>query len=165
MPVPEGKLYNDKVRCGGEIAGHLASEHITSKVAEGTIIFGQAVVRGTEDPQVKTPAAAGNEFMGVAGFSSQASDIDNESYLDGDPLALVQEGIVVVYVEEAVTPDSPVRVRHTAGAGTAPGAFCTTAEAGKTAVLKGAEFKESSEGVGYVTCHLKGIYELVADTE
>lgn len=163
MSIPEGGLYNDDVRAAGEIAEHLPDEYINTFAAEGEILFGSAVVRGTDSAGVKTISAATDELLGVAASSFEASQFDDGLYSVGDPVGVVRKGVVVVCVEEAVTPGDPVRVRHTAGTGTAPGAFCTTAEGGKTAVVKNAEFRGTVTGLGYVALWVSGPFELVAD--
>lgn len=110
--IPEGSLYTENTRQAGEIAEHLPSEHIDSHVAEGEAAFGKMVVDGSEAGKAKLVSAASDKPIGVAGYSSQASDLNNEKYQDGDPLAAVREGVVMARVEEAVTPASLVRVRH-----------------------------------------------------
>jgi len=163
MSIPEGGIYNDKVRNAGEIAEHLPDEYIGSFAAEGEILFGTAVVRGTDPEGVKTIAAATDELLGVAGLSFEASQFDDEMYSVGDPVGVVRKGVPVVYAEEAVKPGDKVRVRHTAVTGKAAGAFCTTAEAGKTAVVEHAEFKGTITEAGYVELWVSGPFVLTAD--
>ncbi len=163
MSIPEGGLYNNEVRDGGEIAEHLPDEYVQSFAAEGEILFGSAVVRGSEDAGVKTISAATDEFLGVAAKSFEASQFDDELYSIGDPVGVIRKGIVVVYAEEAVDPGDPVRVRHTAVTGKAAGAFCTTAEAGKTAVISNAEYRGTITGAGYVALWVSGPFKLTAD--
>ena len=161
--IPAGGIYNDDVRNAGEIAEHLPDEYIGSFAAEGEILFGTAVVRGTDPAGVKTIGAATDELIGVAGLSFEASQFDDEMYSTGDPVGVVRKGVVVVYVEEAVKPGDKVRVRHTAAAGKAPGAFGTTAEAGKTAVIEHAEFRGTTTEAGYVALWVSGPFKLTAD--
>jgi len=162
-PISEGALYNETGRNAGEIAEHHPAEYITSRIAEGAIAFGQALVPGTAEGQVKIPAASTDKFCGAAALSFEATDLDDEAYADGDPLGLVEIGVVMVHVEEAVDPSDPVRIRHTAVTGKPAGVFCTTAEPGKTALLTGAEFKGSTTGAGIVPLLLKGIFTTTPD--
>ena len=163
MSIPAGGLNNSDVRDAGEIAEHLPDEYTQSFAAEGDILFGTAVVRGSDDEGVKTIAAVTDEFLGVAAKSFEASDFDNELYNAGDPVGVVRKGIVVVYVEEAVDPGDPVRVRHTAATGKAVGAFGTTADSGKTAKVSNAEYKGATTGAGYVPLWISGPFVLTAD--
>lgn len=163
MTIPEGGLNNHDVRAAGEIAEHLPDEYIGSFAAESEIMFGTAVARGTDPEGVKTLSAATDDMLGVAGKSFEASQFDDELYSTGDPTGVVRKGVVVVYVEEAVKPGDKVRVRHTAAAGKAAGAFCTTADAGKTAILDNAEFKGEVTEAGYVPLWISGPFKLTAD--
>ena len=161
--IPEGGLYNDKVREAGEIAEHLPDEYIDSHAAEGAIAFGSAVVRGTDPNGAKEISAATDELLGVAARSFEATDLDDQLYADGDPVGVVRKGVVVVPVEEAVDPGDPVRVRHTADTGKPKGVFCTTADAGQTAKVEHAEFKSSIAGAGLVELWISGPFKLTAD--
>ena len=116
--IPEGSLYTENSRTAGEIAEHYPDEYIDSHVAEGPVPFGSAVVAGSESGKAKLPESGDDSIIGVAGWSSQAGDLDNDAYVDGDPLAAVRRGIVMAQVEEAVTPDDVVRVRHSQETGT-----------------------------------------------
>jgi len=163
MSIPEGGIYNEDVRAAGEIAEHLPDEYIGSFTAEAEIMFGTAVARGTDPEGVKTLSAAADDMLGVAGKSFEASQFDDELYSAGDPVGVARKAVVVVYVEEAVKPGDKVRVRHTAAVGKAAGAFCKSADAGKTAVLKHAEFRGTTTEAGYVALWISGPFELVAD--
>lgn len=112
MGIPEGKLYNDQIRDAGEIVAHHPAEYIFSMIAEGVVPFGAAVVQGTTGRQATIPSAGNDVMLGVAGKSIEASDFDNEKYSDGDPLGVVETGIVAVRVEEAVRRGDAVRIRH-----------------------------------------------------
>jgi hypothetical protein len=116
--IPEGKLYNDQAREAGEIMEHHPSEYIHSMIAEGDVNFGRGIVRGSASNKAKLPSSSSEEFLGVAGFSIQAADLDNRKYGDGDALAVVESGVVSVEVEEAVEPGDDVRLRISEEAGT-----------------------------------------------
>jgi hypothetical protein len=165
MSIEAPQLYGTEELTAGKIASHIPDEMIVTKIAEGAILFGRALVRGTAGDQAKIPASASDEFVGVAGRSIEAADLDDEAYADEDPVACVETGVVMVHVEEAVDPGDPVRIRHTAATGKVPGSFCTTADNGKTAVLDGAEFAGSTSGAGLVPLHVKGLFALTADTQ
>lgn len=164
MTIPAATLYSDPNLLVGSIAEHHPAEYIRTKIAESSLPFGRAVVQGTIFQQGKIISSAGDIFLGVSKRSTDASDLDNDSYADGDPLAIAETAVIMVYAEEAINEGDPVRVRHTAGTGTVAGSFCTTAEAGHTAVLDNAEFVGSCEGPGPVALYLKGPdYGLSAD--
>ncbi|MCL2154179.1 MAG: hypothetical protein FWH53_00800 [Leptospirales bacterium] len=163
MSIPEGQLYTDKIRELGEIAEHLPDEYTGTFVAEGSIPFGAAVARGSAPEKAKLISSATDEFLGVAAWSYEASDYDNKKYNTNDPCGVRRKAIVVVSVEEAVQPGDKVRVRHTAETGKPAGVFCTTAVAGKTALVKDAEFKSSTDGSGSAVLWVSGPFSLVAD--
>ncbi len=100
------------VNAGGEAINYPA-KNIYTRVAEGAIPFGVGVVRSATPGAVKRPSGASLVFEGVARESVEASDLDNSSYSDGDPVGVMDVGIPAVYVEEAVDQNSPVRMRHT----------------------------------------------------
>jgi hypothetical protein len=110
MPIPKGTVYNERSRTAGEIAEHYPAEYISSHPGEGNIPFGRGVVVGSDANSAKIPDDQSGKFIGVAGYSSQASDIENETYNDGDPVAVVKKGIVVVDVEESVEHHDSVRL-------------------------------------------------------
>ena len=168
--VPVHGLYTDDNQSPGRVYQNHPNTNIRSLVCEVTDIpFGHLVKLGT-DPVGQcaifdNPAAT---IAGVALWAADASDIENEKYLDGDVVGVLDNGIVIVYSEEAVTPGSPVRVRHTLpGTPTADqklGAFLTTAAAGQTALLSGFEFRGTLTGPGFVPVAVtKASFGAVAD--
>ncbi len=163
MSIEAPQLYGNESLPAGSIAQHLPDEMIVTKVAEGAMLFGRALVRGTAGDQVKTPSSGSEVFTGVAGRSVDATDLDDEAFADNDPVPSVEAGVVMVYVEEAVGPDDPVRIRHTAATGKVAGSFCTSADSGKTSRITGAEFKGSTTGAGLVPLHVKGVFTTTAD--
>lgn len=163
MAINDGSTYNDDVRNAGEIAEHLPDEYITTHTAQEEIPFGYAVARGSNADAAKIISSATDELLGIAAQSFEASLLNDMKYAAGDVAGVVRKGIVVVYVEEAVDPGDPVRVRHTADTNKPNGVFCTTAVAGKTAIVKNAEFKGSTTGPGYVALWVDGPFTLIAD--
>jgi hypothetical protein len=110
--MEEGRLYGSKELLAGKIAEHRPGEFISTRVAEGVIPFGRAMVRGTAGSQVKLPSSGSGSFVGISGFSFEAGNLDEEAYADKDPVACIENGVAMVYAEEAVGPEDPVRVRH-----------------------------------------------------
>jgi hypothetical protein len=163
MSISAGTLYADGVLKSGVIAEHHPSEYIITKVAEEAIPFGRAVVKGTGDNGVKLPSSGTDIMLGVAGFSTEASDFNNGSYAQYDQIAVVDTGVVVVYVEEAVNIGDPVRIRHTASTGKYPGSFAKTADPGKTAVVSNAQWRSRTSSAGYAILYVHGPFTLVAD--
>jgi hypothetical protein len=163
MGIETGQLYGSGDIAAGKIVEYHPAEYITTKVAEGAAKFGRALVRGTADDEAKTPAAGTDKFIGVAGHSFEATDLDDEAYAEKDPLACIETGIVMVYVEEAVSPSDPVRMRHTAVTGKEAGSFCKTADPARTSLVTSAEFKGSTSGAGLVPLYVKGQFTTTAD--
>ncbi len=151
MSIPEGKLYGDVDIAAGKIAEHHPSTYITTRVAEGALIFGQALAKGASEDQVKTPAAGSDAFCGVAGWSTEATDFDDGAYAAADPVAQVEIGVVMVYVEEAVDVGDPVRIRHTASGEKAPGPSVPPPTRENLACHRRG-IQGSTTGAGYVPC-------------
>lgn len=163
MAIPKQSLYSDRYGMPGEIYEHNPITMIRSAAAEeDEIPFGRALMMGTDGDQVKKYASATGVFVGVAGFSTQASDFDNSEYDDEDSVAVVTQGVVLVYVEEDVERGDTVRVRHTANGDYVAGSFATTADSGRTAVLTGAEFMGDSAS-GVVPLFLNPPFAISAD--
>ncbi|MBN2824931.1 MAG: hypothetical protein JXQ76_06400 [Campylobacterales bacterium] len=153
MGIPKGELYNTKKRTAGEIAIYSKMESITSGVAQEEIAFGGALVKGTDPANdVKHPSSVTDKFRGVAGYSASASDVENETYFQHDPVAVVESGVVMVYVEEAVTPLSTVRVRY--GTGGIQGAFRASKVQDESLILRHAQYLDSAEAGEYVPLKL-----------
>lgn len=163
MSISAGTLYADGVLRPGMITEHHPSEYIITKVAKEAIPFGRAVVKGSGDNGAKLPSGASDIMFGVAGFSTEAGDLNNDSYAQYDQIAVVDTGVVVVYVEEAVNIGDPVRIRHTAATGKYPGSFAKTADAGKTAVVSNAQWRSKTSSAGYAILYVHGPFTLTAD--
>lgn len=141
MGIPDGNLYNESALSAGKIAEH-CEVFVTTHPATADIKFGAAVmIDEINQKGVKTVAGASARFSGVAGFSTDATNLDSNSYVVNDPVAVIRTGVMSVLVSEAVTAGNPVRVLHTDDNAAIVGTFVTTAVPGKTALLSGAEFR------------------------
>lgn len=162
MSIEAGTIYAGELGAG-KIAEHHPSEYIVTKAAEEAIPFGKAVVKGTGDTGVKLPTSASDMMLGVAAYSVDATNLNDGAYAAGDVVAVVDTGIVVVYVEEAVNIGDAVRIRHTANDTKLPGNFAKTADAGKTAVVSNAYWKSETTDAGYAKLYVHGPFTLTAD--
>lgn len=119
---------------------------ITSKVAEGTVLFGYPVVRGTADNQAKVPTATGQKFLGVAvrSLAAYASADDISKYADETVFSVIEDGFVWVSVDEAVVAGDPVYFIHTGNVGR----FRTDANTDKADIVTGATFETSADANG-----------------
>lgn len=135
----------------------LSSSIKSSKAAEGRVLFGRFVVRGTDKGlQCKLPGAALDitslkAKLGVALQSHANENLQDglaPGYEDKKPVSIMEKGKVYVEVEEAVTPDSDVFVRFVAGAGGDQlGIFRTDADTASAAQLANARWESSSVDV------------------
>lgn len=157
MSIPEGKLYNEGLREAGTVAVHHPGLYVMSFAAAGEILFGCAVA--ADGDKVSLPEAGNSQIAGVAGLSYQASKLDQLAYGEGDPVAVVETGIVVVKVSGDVQLGDEVRVRID---GDDKGFFCAQAEAGKTGVLSGCVWRSNAED-GKAELYVKGPFTLTLD--
>lgn len=166
MAIPKEDLYVSRVMGFGQIPEHNPIENIRSFAAEeDDIKFGRAVMGGTAaESQVKIFGSASGKFKGVALYSTDADDLDNSQYKDHDAVAVLDQGIVNVYVEETIALGNTVRIRHTASGSKVAGSFATTAEAGCTAVLTGAEYRTAGASGTAVKLYLDPPFTITADT-
>ena len=162
--IPKGSLYNDKTRNGGEVAGHHGGMVITTGTAEGAIPFGRGIVKGTSENRVKLPASADDTFRGIAGFSFDAGNLDEETYTDADPVAVCKVGVFSVYFEEEIAEGAPVRLRIANSGSKKAGDFCTSAEAGKTVKLTNVEVTYGTSGPGFGVIRIDGAVAMTADS-
>lgn len=170
MGIPIKGLYTDQPRLTGEVSESYPANYTRTNFASGDIPFGVAMMLGLAGESVSVYNDATKKFAGVAVRSPEGRLTDSENILIGykleDVVGCFYQGIIAVVCEEAVDPTDVVRIRHTNHA-TDPtqvaGQFCTTAEAGKTAVLKGAEFRNVITAAGVVSLYLSGYFEVVAD--
>ncbi|MBE7413629.1 MAG: hypothetical protein L6Q54_06320 [Leptospiraceae bacterium] len=159
-------LYSQIELGAGKQPQEYPNQYSETGVSGETIPFGKAVGEGSGGKTRLALKSLAIPFKGVANFSTDAKDPDNNSYLDGDPMGITKTGFIQVKVEEAVTPLSTVRIRvedHASDVTKTHGNFCTTAEAGKTAKLKGAEFKSTLTSAGVATLFLPDSVEYIAD--
>jgi len=164
MPIPVEGMFQAKVLSRGKVAEHNPMTNIRSYAAEGVDIgFGYGVMDGTDaEKQVKVYSSASGKFRGVAVQSTEASDLDNSDYQEYDQVAVMDQGVVWVYCEEAVNVGDAVRVRHTNGV---PGAFCTSAVANKTVLLTSAEWRSDAATSGTTAkLFLSPPFTITADT-
>lgn len=169
MGIPaNSSIYTDADIGLGKVAEHHPLNSTRTLICEGDIKFGSAVMYGTAQTQGKNFSSATGIFIGVAAHSTDATNLDTLAYADKDVLGVMESGMITVHVEEAVALGDPVRIRHTNHASTATllaGQFAVTVEAGKTAVLTGAEWRSTTSGAGEVKLFLKGgTYTITADT-
>lgn len=164
MTIPEEGLYTSRALGLGRIAEHNPLTNIRSKAAESdNITFGRAVKLGTDlDKQVEIFNVASGTFKGVAGYATDASNIDNSKFNQYDSVPVIDQGVVTVYTEEAITDKtSAVRIRHDA---TGPGNFRTTADSGKTVqITAGAEWREAAASGTAVKLFLSPPFSISAD--
>jgi len=163
MAIPKENYYLNKALGFGRIAEHNPLTNIRSFAAEGSDCeFGKALKFGTDnEKQVYNFNAATGVFAGVAGYSIDASDIDNSKFSAGDSVPLIDQGVVTVYAEEAITKGGSVRIRFDA---TGPGNFRTSADAGKTVeITEGAEWREDAASGTAVKLFLSPPFTTSAD--
>jgi len=163
MVIEEKGLYTEQPRKLGEVPINHPAQFADSMVAEGVVGFGRAVMRGTAGDQAKLMQGASAAFAGVAALSTEAGDLDNEKYNGEDVMGVVDEGYIQVYVEEAVAVGDPVRVRVVVDTGKYLGDFATSADAGKTTLLAGAEFVVAAAAAGIATIKLTPPYTSTDD--
>lgn len=128
----------------------------SSKAAEGRVLFGRFVSRGTDaELQCLHPATAANitslkEKLGVALQSHANENLQDglaPGYEDKKPVSIMEKGKVYVEVEAAVTPASDVYVRHAVDGGLDQlGIFAPAAGTG-LAQLANARWESSSVDV------------------
>lgn len=164
MSVQNTYNFNPRIA----VEGHHYSTAIddsTTKVTEGAVPFGRAVVQGTNpDGQIKLPAGAAPKFYGVALRSvglenpyvaTGATAGERISYLAKEAAKILRAGYVAVFTEQAVTPADPVFYRHTAGAGgTELGRFRKDADTNTAVKIEGAAFESSATAGSIVKIRL-----------
>lgn len=124
-------------------------QEVVTKIAEGDVAFGRAVVRGTADDQAILPSATGQALVGVTAYTLGAYAHDTEDiYADTEEMNVVRSGYVWVITEQAVVPGDSVFFRHTAGAGgTVIGAFRKDVDTASADQIVGATY-ETTSGAG-----------------
>lgn len=117
---------------------------VRSGFSEGNTAAGLAVIAGTDEDDVKVPAATfTSTFKGIVLYKDTHP---TNTWADKAPLAFVREGFVLVSYEPDTdpTPNTQVFARHTAnGAGKLTlGAIRANADTTNAAALRGAMFRK-----------------------
>lgn len=171
MPIQTTVNFKHDPLLQGMVAHARPGEDLTS-YADVDIEFGLGLVYDDEENngrlKVKVPDASGGLFVGVSVFDhtrpvtgevpDQATLIttQNAKYKAGDPIRRRTKGPIQVWVEQAVTPASPVFLRHTAnGPGSVPGQFRADADtANADDVSNFCRFAATTNGPSLVTLEL-----------
>ena len=137
--------YEQRIGKGapGQVADLQTSNRI-SKVSEGTIPYGRAVVEGSAYSQAALPSAPAQNFFGIAmrlitRLNNQAGEAPYEQY---DDMSIMNEGSIFVLAEVAVSAGDNVFFRH-AGAGDA-GALRNDADGGNATQIVNCKFEEDA---------------------
>ena len=163
MPIEEGKMYGDETFSPGRVSRHHPAEYTRTLSAEGKIKFGYGVVQGSSHKQAKVPSAATDtKFLGIAVHSTEASNIENDTYKANDAVAVQESGFIIVLAEKAIDPNNPVHLRIV---GENAGQFTDTPDPGKTiSVLLGARFMQETSEAGPVEIQLhSGAFYVMPD--
>lgn len=117
------------------------------------IPFGRIVVKGAGDLDVVLPTVTGGYVMGVATKTDvyerghNANPLSISGYAANKSVNVLRKGTVLMLVETAVTPTSPVFFRHTAngtpGANEAIGRLRTNADTARADALPNCQFLET----------------------
>ncbi len=121
MDMKKGQITDQPNRFGGRGQLPVEDEIIRTYIAEDAFKFGRAVMAGTGGDQVKNFTSGTGVFKGVASWSQDAAGEATDDYAAKELAGIIEQGNGVVFVEEDVTRDDTVRVRHaakTAAAGT-----------------------------------------------
>jgi hypothetical protein len=173
MAIPLEGLYTQKAPGLGRIPRYDPITYIrTFAAGDAGIKFGSGLFRDGTDPILARVPSSSNKtyFIGVAvnAPDTHESDYTTKAYTSGSAVGVCDHGPIMVYVEEAVTPSSAVRLRHTVSAGDAtcvPGDFLVTADAGKTVLLSGGiEFRGTASSGNQVELYINGPVTVTADT-
>ncbi len=159
------QAYNDQGQLIEGMKADSGFDDIRSGLAEGIVPFGRFVSEGTDlDRQVQLPSGATDitDKKKVRGVAVSTHAIESElggsavpSYKDKDAVSYMREGRIAVFVEEAVTPQSAVFVRHTSGGGGSEiGRFRTDADTASAAELANARYVTSTTGAGVAILEL-----------
>lgn len=111
--IPAPRLRSDGENSPGAESENLEGNRIESAAAEGAIPFGRAVVTGSAADTVKLPSASTDKFRGIAMRSTDALNLNDGEYADGDIVGVGNPIIADVEIEENVSAGDDVRIRHT----------------------------------------------------
>lgn len=136
--------YNLTLTEGQEgLVTDLRPNTIISKIAEGVVGFGRALVAGTDaTSQVKIPSAAGQVFRGVSvgTWAMERNSLLNAEYIDKSTVSVLRKGEIWVTVKGDVVIDTQVYYYISgANAGLFTSAVTNTAQ-----LLPGAVFTSSA---------------------
>lgn len=129
--------------------GQLADDGFTDKnsfAAEGVVLFGRAVVPGTDiEKQVKIPATTNTTFMGVSISSyTTVQDVNGDGgYLDTDTVPVLRRGRIWVPVINAVAANNPAYYMYNS---INAGKFCSSNS--NAQIVPTGVFRSSTTGAG-----------------
>jgi hypothetical protein len=156
MPQTDYSVYQARGYEGQVITTYPSGIRNGQNVSGVRVPFGRVLVRGTGNTDCRLPSATGQAVMG---FSIKTdiyeTDADGSpSYPVNRPLNRLLKGEMLVKVETAVTPDSPVFFRHTAnsspGVNEAIGRLRVDADTAKADALPGVKFLEAGAAGSFV---------------
>lgn len=149
--IPKEPLFLAKVLSPGKIPRNNPITNIRSfSSGQNGLLAGRGVQISSVDPGIVNMAASASLlFAGVSAdtVDSHETDYTTPAYASGAAVGVVDQGPVLVYVEEAIVlgTTKDVRVRITASGAYVAGSFRTTSDAGKTIkITSGAEWRSSS---------------------
>jgi len=124
----------------------MSLKNIVTKIAEGDVKAGRAVVRGTGDNGALLPSETGQEFVGitVATTAGQADCDDEFAYLENSAMNVLNNGLIYEICEDGCVPGDTVFFRHTVGTGTEIGAFRTDADTATADEIVGATWESTA---------------------
>jgi len=160
-----GQLANLRTEDVGDV------KTATNEEASAGIPFGVMVKQGTNDDGVKLLAGSGDAAVmsGIVVFASLyniPTQLSADGFLQpGVTFDRLREGDIYVIVEDAVTPASPVHVRHTTSTDEQVGGFRGSAVAGKTFTLTSGAKYQSSAYIGDLAVLHIDINELAATAD
>ena len=150
--------------------GQQPENYINQMIRSGktgeTINFGYGVGINVAGEVMTADETIAQPFVGIACASKDASDIENDRYLAQDPIGYLHTGILNVHCEEAAGETDTVRIRlenHAVDTTKLKGMFCKTADAGKTAVINGAKFRNTTTASGTISIFLPDSISLTND--
>jgi hypothetical protein len=139
------------------LLGDMAPNEVQSKIntTGATMTIGVGVVRGTNpDLDMKLPASAGdvtNKFVGVLAHShaGQNKALGAVGLADKEVASVMTKGNAWVLVEQAVTPDDPVFLRHTTNGPLLPGGWRKDLDTANATAVPGAKWLTSASASGF----------------
>ena len=168
MAIPLEGLYVQKALGPGKIPRYNPISNIRTFAAGGAILAGRAVMGDSSDPILcYTYGTVGRKFLGVSCLATDTHEADETipAYRTGDAVGVMDQGVIMVFAEEAIALGDPVRIRHTADTGKVAGSFCKTADANKTCLVSGAEYRSVTTTSGQsVELYLDAVLSVTADT-